>query len=299
MSGARVSVLRLESTRLKTRSMNSGGVSRAFLEPNLVRPRPLSASTTFSVYRIDGALRAANLSASTPFPAEPNGFIWPIPNLSTSRAVGLRSAGMSDAPLVPQLRGTSPGRGAHRHPGVLIHGPRHSGKTTLAQAVGKRRDYIYFSFDDDVIFGSATADPVGFVSDLPERVILDEVQRAPGIFTALKSAVDRRRTPGRFLLTGSSNVLLVPALADSLAGRMGILRLHLLAQCELAKRTAGFLDVLFEGAFKARQAKRLGKALAERIADGGYPTALARATSRRPRRMVSRLHRDARAARCP
>ena len=166
-------------------------------------------------------------------------------------------------------------------PVVLIHGPRQSGKTTLAQVVGNRRDYTYFSFDDDVILAAATADPVGFVDDLPARAILDEVQRVPGIFTALKSAVDRRRTPGRFLLTGSSNVLLVPALADSLAGRMGILRLHPLTQCELAQRASGFLDLLFQGGFKAAKAERLGRVLAERIADGGYPAALARSTARR------------------
>ncbi len=121
-------------------------------------------------------------------------------------------------------------------PVVLIHGPRQCGKTTLARIAGDRRGYAYFSFDDDVALAAAEADPVGFVADLPERTILDEVQRAPDLFTALKTAVDRRRTPGRFLLTGSANVLLVPKLADSLAGRMEILRLHPLAQCELAGR---------------------------------------------------------------
>ena len=86
--------------------------------------------------------------------------------------------------------------------------------------------YWYVSFDDDVARAGAQSDPIGFVADLPERVILDEVQRAPEVFSALKLAVDRRRTSGRFLLTGSTNVLLVPALADSLAGRMQIVQLH-------------------------------------------------------------------------
>jgi len=63
-------------------------------------------------------------------------------------------------------------------PVVLIHGPRQCGKTTLAQVAGRKRSYAYFSFDDDVTLAAATADPVGFVTDLPERVILDEVQRA-------------------------------------------------------------------------------------------------------------------------
>ena len=78
-------------------------------------------------------------------------------------------------------------------PVVLIHGARQSGKTTLAQKLGQSRRYAYFSFDDDVALAAAQADPVGFVADLPDRAILDEVQRAPELFTALKSAVDRRR----------------------------------------------------------------------------------------------------------
>lgn len=74
---------------------------------------------------------------------------------------------------------------------------------------------------------------MGFVADLPERVILYEVQRVPTLFGALKMEVDRSRVPGRFVLTGSTNVLLVPNLSDSLAGRMETVRLHPLAQCEL------------------------------------------------------------------
>jgi predicted AAA+ superfamily ATPase len=169
-------------------------------------------------------------------------------------------------------------------PVVLIHGPRQCGKTTLARRVGEARGYAYFSFDDEVTLAAAQADPVGFVDDLPERTILDEVQRAPGLFTALKTAVDRRRVPGRFLLTGSANVLLVPALADSLAGRMEILRLHPLAQCELARVAPRFLDTLFSRGFKTRKYRRLRGELAERILAGGYPQALAR---RQPRRRAA------------
>ncbi len=73
-------------------------------------------------------------------------------------------------------------------PVVLIHGPRQSGKTTLARAVGEHRGYCYFSFDDEAARGSAQQDPVGFVAGLPQRAILDEVQRVPELFTSLKDA---------------------------------------------------------------------------------------------------------------
>ena len=161
-------------------------------------------------------------------------------------------------------------------PAVLIHGPRQCGKTTLARMVGERHGYRYISFDDDAVRAAARGDPIGFVAGLPPRSILDEVQRVPEIFTSLKMAIDQRRAVGRYILTGSANVLLVPALADSLAGRMGLLRLHPLAQCELSQRRPRFLDTLFNGGFRTAIAKPLGAELAQRIVAGGYPAALTR-----------------------
>ena len=183
-------------------------------------------------------------------------------------------------------------------PVVLIQGPRQCGKTTFAQMVcapeflpgrvstgnAMSRGYGYLSLDDDVVRAGAEMDPMGFIDDLPERVVLDEVQRAPGIFTALKLAVDQRRTHGRFVLTGSFNLLAVPTVQDSLAGRLETVRLHPLSQCELyASRPAdgGFITALFEDDFTIRQTERLGAELAERIVSGGYPPALARPGGRR------------------
>jgi predicted AAA+ superfamily ATPase len=166
-------------------------------------------------------------------------------------------------------------------PVVLVHGPRQCGKTTLARMVGDRTGHAYFTFDDAATLAAAEADPTGFVDDLPERAILDEVQRVPHLFVSLKRAVDRNRQPGRFLLTGSSNVLLLPSLSDSLAGRMEIVRLHPLAQAELTGGPSDFIERLFGAGFPGRNRPRLGRDLPTLISAGGYPAALARPSAHR------------------
>ncbi len=147
---------------------------------------------------------------------------------------------------------------------------------TLARMVGEPAGYAYLSFDDGANRAAAEADPIGFVADLPPRVILDEVQHVPRPFSAIKTAVDRDRRPGRSILTGSANVLIVPTLSDSLGGRMDILRLHPLAQAELERRESRFLYGHFGEGFCFRQVQRLGPELARRIVAGGYPPALTR-----------------------
>ena len=183
-------------------------------------------------------------------------------------------------------------------PAVLLHGPRQCGKTTLAQTLcgaGPRPEalrglpeYEYRSFDERDTLAYARNDPVGFVEDLPARAVLDEVQLAPWLFSDLKRAIDRDRTPGRFLLTGSMHVLFAPKLSDSLAGRLHIVPLHPLAQCERERRAPDFLDRLFGDGFGDCRGERLGAALAERAVDGGYPAALALPAGRRR----ARWHRN-------
>ena len=144
-----------------------------------------------------------------------------------------------------------------------------------------------FSFDDPATRYGARADPTGFVLDLPERAILDEVQHVPELFSAIKMSVDRQRIPGRFLLAGSTNVFLVNRLSDSLAGRMQIVPLHPLSQFELTggssplRPDAGFLEALFGDGFSIFRCERLGDRLAGMIVAGGFPAALARPTPKR------------------
>ncbi len=178
--------------------------------------------------------------------------------------------------LAPRLR-----EALKDSPAVLIQGPRQTGKTTLALDVGKARGFAYISFDDDGARDAAENDPKGFVAALPTRVILDEVQRVPWIFPALKRTIDHRRTAGRFILTGSTNVMLVPRLSESLAGRLAILQLHPLSQVELQRVRSRFIEALFNNRFRTRLSEGNRGSLTDLIASGGYPAALARRSTLR------------------
>jgi len=111
-------------------------------------------------------------------------------------------------------------------PVVLLHGARQTGKTTLAKAIAKERGAQYVTLDDHPTLEAALDDPPAFIQGLGKLAVIDEVQNAPNIFRAIKASVDRDRKPGRFLLTGSANVLVLPRLGDSLAGRMEIIPLY-------------------------------------------------------------------------
>lgn len=165
-------------------------------------------------------------------------------------------------------------------PVVLLNGARQTGKSTLARQLDPGA--LYLTLDDASVRGAIARDAEGFITALPERVILDEVQRAPELFLALKAEVDRNRRPGRFLLTGSANVLLLPKLADSLAGRMEVLELWPLAQSELGHAEGNLVDALFDEEPKGWRLPSVERQdLGERLLHGGYPEAVARRTPRR------------------
>lgn len=167
-------------------------------------------------------------------------------------------------------------------PAVLVVGARQTGKTTLVRALGQRRPgSAYVTFDDLTALEAARADPNGFVAGLPAVAILDEIQKAPALLSAIKLAIDEDRRPGRFLLTGSANVLTLPKVSESLAGRMEVATLWPLSQGELAGRTERFVDTAMEGRLPQRVGH--GEEVLPRLLRGGYPEATARASADRRR----------------
>lgn len=165
-------------------------------------------------------------------------------------------------------------------PVVCLLGPRQCGKTTLGRTL--EPEYAYLSLDDEATLAFARSDPTGFVLALPEKVVLDEVQRVPELLRAIKLSVDNNRKPGRFVLTGSANLLLLPNLGDSLAGRMEVLYLQPLSAAELARQPGGFLSALLRGKLKSdlRLAPAAADDLAQRVLTGGFPEAAARTPTR-------------------
>lgn len=174
-------------------------------------------------------------------------------------------------------------------PVVCLLGPRQCGKTTLARSLAPK--YGYVTFDDADTLALARSDPNGFLAALPDPVILDEIQRVPELLRALKLAVDRDRRPGRFLLTGSANLLLLPKLGDSLAGRMAILELQPLTAAEQERKPGNLLADWLAGRLRpslsSRQELDDPLDLAARVVAGGFPEPLTRTAAR-----ARNWHRD-------
>lgn len=167
-------------------------------------------------------------------------------------------------------------------PVVCLLGPRQCGKTTLARALAPRFGYV--TFDDADALALARSDPNGFLAALTDPVILDEIQRVPELLRALKLSVDRDRRSGRFLLTGSANLLLLPKLGDSLAGRMAIIELQPLTTAEQERAPGGFLATWLAGKLKPSLAASPQPPppsdLAARVVAGGFPEPLTRTPAR-------------------
>ncbi|MEO8540167.1 MAG: ATP-binding protein [bacterium] len=167
-------------------------------------------------------------------------------------------------------------------PVILIAGARQTGKSTLVQSVAPESGY--FTFDDELTLRAARSDPQGFIQSLPRPVVLDEVQLLPEIFRPIKLVIDRDRRPGSFVLTGSANVMLLPRLSETLAGRMEILTLWPLSQGELSGMREGFIDAAFADAPPMLAPSRMSQTeLVERVLEGGFPEVVQRTNAPRTR----------------
>ena len=168
-------------------------------------------------------------------------------------------------------------------PVILLNGARQTGKSTLAQHCLAGRPHRYLTLDDPVVLAAIKHDATGFIDGLEGTIILDEVQRAPEIFLAIKAAVDKQRIAGRFLLTGSANVLLLPNMADSLAGRMEICSLWPLSTAEIASEAhVNRADLLFNGDFRTLTLPPYERPeLVQKLLSGGFPEVVNRVSERR------------------
>jgi predicted AAA+ superfamily ATPase len=174
-------------------------------------------------------------------------------------------------------------------PVVLLVGARQVGKTTLVQSlIGERYPARSVTLDDATVLAAVRADPAGFLAASSGPLAIDEVQRAPDLFSVIKAVVDRHRAPGRFLLTGSTNVLTLPKLSESLAGRMEVLTLWPLAQSEIAGSEGNAVDALFAPQFPVTDLPGVERAeLIRRLLAGGYPEPLGRPSEVRRRAWFS------------
>ncbi len=170
-------------------------------------------------------------------------------------------------------------------PVVFIMGPRQTGKTTLIHSLiqdNNPKEWEYITLDDQAQLEIAKADPVGFIRHLPDkRIALDEVQRLPELFVSIKQSVDENRKPGRFLLTGSANALLLPKLSDSLAGRIESIRLPTISECEINNTEPTFLSKLLAQEELSTRDIRVRDHLLSRMVKGCFPEPLQRASDKR------------------
>ena len=165
---------------------------------------------------------------------------------------------------------------------VLLNGARQTGKSTLAQKIAGERNGRYLTLDDEAVLAVARSDPSALLRAAPGLTVIDEVQRAPELFAAMKMEVDRHRTPGRFLLTGSANIFLLPRLSESLAGRMEILPLLPLSQDEMAGARSTFMEMMLSDTdWRIRRSDVDRVDICRRIIGGGFPEVVGRPAGER------------------
>lgn len=164
---------------------------------------------------------------------------------------------------------------------VLVNGARQAGKSTLVRAVASEWVAEWRDLDRLQDRQSALEDPAGFVA-FDELMVIDEIQRAPELLLAIKVEVDTDPRPGRFLLTGSSRLLGLRDLPDTLPGRMETIELWPFSQGEIDGAPDGFVDAVFELGPALRHESDTSRAeYADRVVRGGLPEAVARTDPRR------------------
>lgn len=158
-------------------------------------------------------------------------------------------------------------------PVAVVQGARQVGKSTFAGMLLAGRPAREFTLDDSQTADAARNDPQGFIEQFPgHTVLIDELQRQPELLLAIKASVDRDRRPGRFILTGSSDLLRLDRTPDSLAGRAVTLRLHGFSQGELTGTTDDFVTTFLDGWSPAGASTIWTRdGYADAVAVGGYP----------------------------
>lgn len=168
-------------------------------------------------------------------------------------------------------------------PVILITGARQTGKSTLCRQLIEEGIFKGQSvtLDDPATLSAAMADPLGFLQDLDKHVIIDEVQRAPELFLSIKKLIDEDRKDRRIILTGSADVMTLPKVADSLAGRMEIHHLWPLSQGEIQNKPSNFLETLVSKDTLFANIRSDWKQIIQIIKKGGYPEVVRRETDTR------------------